>query len=385
MSFQKRQAYNKKTTPKFLVPVIPLLPTKLSLDELKDKAAYIAFRLQVSRGLAPGTLTYRKSIRTFEEGDPQQWMEVFTGLKEIWAQNSITVPTDMLNTAMAIHKGDSLTLYETAMKDNCTDPDDKSLMVPMTEQHIDNALLSVSNQIFPYHALKTQKQWMSKYARKLYKMGAKQFVTSMSRINNYIPFFPNATVRSKYSEEDLLNILEFAVPPHRRKAFDLRDYLPTSDDKARFISKCERVERNETSPAKKRDGSDDDRTSNKKSKFAKSEKSATKSGKKTNTESSPMYCTHCKTDTHVTERCWKLKKISREKEQSEKNHHIQNGLSARKSMLLRAGRVRTAISNLSRKLSSASRASTEKKKINMQKWPVQKRLSLVTQTPLMSP
>jgi hypothetical protein len=44
-----------------------------------------------------------------------------------------------------------------------------------------------------------------------------------------------------------------------------------------------------------------------------------------------------------------------------------------------------AISKSSRKLSSASRASTEKKKRNTQKWPVQKRLSLATQTPLMNP
>jgi hypothetical protein len=195
----------------------------------------------VSKGLGPGTPTYRKSIRTFEEGDPQQWMEVITGLKEIWAQNSITAPTDMSNTAVAILKGDSLTSYETGMKDNRTDLDDKYLMVPMTEQHIDDALLAVTNQIFPYCALETQKQWMSKYARKPYKMGAKQFVTSMSRINNYIPFFPNATVLSEYSEDELVNILEFAMPPHWRKAFDLRDSFPTSDDKARFISKCERV------------------------------------------------------------------------------------------------------------------------------------------------
>jgi hypothetical protein len=131
----------------------------------------------------------------------------------------------MLNTAVAILKGDSLTSYEAAMEDNCTNPDDKSLMVPMTEQHIDDALLAATNQIFPYCALKTQKQWISKYARKPYKMGAKQFVILMSRINNYILFFPNATVLSKYSEEELLNILEFAVPPHWRKAFDLRDYL----------------------------------------------------------------------------------------------------------------------------------------------------------------
>jgi hypothetical protein len=76
MRFQKRQVHTKKT-PKFL-PVIPLLATKLSLDELKDKAAYITFTLQVSKGLAPGTPTYRKSVRTYEEGDPQQWMEVIT-------------------------------------------------------------------------------------------------------------------------------------------------------------------------------------------------------------------------------------------------------------------------------------------------------------------
>jgi hypothetical protein len=105
--------------------------------------------------------------------------------------------------------------------------------------------------------------------------------------------------------------LEFAVLPHWRKAFDLREYLPTSDNKARFISECE-------PPEKERDNSDNNRTSNKKTKFAKSEKSATKSGQKKDTESGPMYCTHCKMDTHVTERCWKLKKIAREKELSEK-------------------------------------------------------------------
>jgi hypothetical protein len=107
MRFQKRQVYHKKT-PKFL-PVIPLLPTKLSSDELKDKAAYITFTLQVSKGSGPATPTNRKSIRTFEEGDPQQWIEVITGLKEIWAQNLITEPMDMSNTAVAMLKGDSLT------------------------------------------------------------------------------------------------------------------------------------------------------------------------------------------------------------------------------------------------------------------------------------
>jgi hypothetical protein len=51
---------------------------------------------------------------------------------------------------------------------------------------------------------------------------------------------------------------------------------------ARFIEECERVER-------ECDNSADDRKSNKKTKFAKFEKSATKSGQKTDTESGPKY------------------------------------------------------------------------------------------------
>jgi hypothetical protein len=70
--------------------------------------------------------------------------------------------------------------------------------------------------------------------------------------------------------------------------------------------------------ARECDDSDNDCKSNKKTKFAKSEKSATNNGKKTDKDSGPKYCTHCKTNTHTTEHCWKLKKIAREKELSEK-------------------------------------------------------------------
>jgi hypothetical protein len=142
---------------------------------------------------------------------------------------------------------------------------------------------------------------MSKYARKPYKMGAKQFATLMSRIYNYIPFFPNATVLSRYSKKELLGILEFAVPPHWRKAFDLRDYLPTSDNKARYIKECECVKWNEAPAAREHDNSDNDRRSNKKTKFAKSEKSATKSGHKTDTESGPKYIAPTARPTPITE------------------------------------------------------------------------------------
>jgi hypothetical protein len=66
-----------------IVPMIPLLPTKLTAEELKDKSVYIIFTLQISRGAAPGSPSYKKHVQTFEDGDPQQWMEVMTSLREI--------------------------------------------------------------------------------------------------------------------------------------------------------------------------------------------------------------------------------------------------------------------------------------------------------------
>jgi hypothetical protein len=110
MRYQKQRQVTYKKSPGF-VPVIPLVPTKLTADELKDKSAYITFTLQICRGAAPGTPNYKTNILTFEDGDPQQWMEVMTGLREIWLQNSVDDPMDMSNTVVAILKGDSLTAY----------------------------------------------------------------------------------------------------------------------------------------------------------------------------------------------------------------------------------------------------------------------------------
>jgi hypothetical protein len=69
----------------------------------------------VSRETGPGAPNYKKSIWTFEDGDPQQWMDVMTGLREIWLQNSFDDAMDMSNTVVAIFKGDSLTGYEAAV------------------------------------------------------------------------------------------------------------------------------------------------------------------------------------------------------------------------------------------------------------------------------
>jgi hypothetical protein len=316
MRFQKRQTTYKKS-PGF-VPVIPLVPTQLTAEELKDKSAYITFTLQVSRGGGPGAPTYKKNVHTFEDGDPQQWMEVMTALREIWLQNSVDNPTDMSNTVVAILKGDSLTAYQAAVEDLTVDPDDDTLAIPLTEDHVEQALRSVTETVFPFRALETQKQWMSRYMKKPYDMTAKTMTHAMSKINNFLPYFPEAGMEDKYSETELIGILQFALPEYYRAAFDLRDYIPADNNKTKFISECERVERSAKPKSHERDDDDDERKNNKKTKFAKSENSSKKSGSKNTTQDSGMFCTHCKTDTHNTASCYKLKKIARDKAEAGK-------------------------------------------------------------------
>jgi hypothetical protein len=106
-----------------LLPIIPLEKVKIPTDD-KDKSQFISFDLKVRAGAGAKDPNYKKFMRTFEEGTPQEWMDVLSGLREIWKQNSVNGPTDCAATVAAILKGDSLTAFETALEDARMDPED---------------------------------------------------------------------------------------------------------------------------------------------------------------------------------------------------------------------------------------------------------------------
>ena len=117
MRFQRRNNNNKsyKTKNPTFQPILPLVRVKLASDEA-DKSKFISFELKVRAGTGAGTPSYKKFMRTFEEGTPQEWMDVLTGLKEIWKQNSVNGPTDRAATIAAILKGDSRIAFDTALE-----------------------------------------------------------------------------------------------------------------------------------------------------------------------------------------------------------------------------------------------------------------------------
>ena len=75
------------------LPVLPLIPHKTTSME-EEKGKYKAFELKTRVGQPSESTKYKKYVRKFEEGSPQEWIDMLKDLEEIWTQNSMTGGTN---------------------------------------------------------------------------------------------------------------------------------------------------------------------------------------------------------------------------------------------------------------------------------------------------
>jgi hypothetical protein len=64
------------------LPVLPLIPQKTTKME-KVKRRFIAFDLKTRVGQPSDVTKYKKYVRKFEEGNPQEWIDMIRDLEEI--------------------------------------------------------------------------------------------------------------------------------------------------------------------------------------------------------------------------------------------------------------------------------------------------------------
>jgi hypothetical protein len=185
-------------------------------------------------------------VRKFEEGTPQEWIDMLRDLEEIWTQNSMTGGTDRASTVRALVRGESAVAFETSLQDSRTT--DGGETVPISPNHVQQALKAVTETVFPHRALETQKLWMNRKMFKPVELTTRQMAASINRLNNALPFFPNATEASKFSEGELIGLLEWSLPATWRAKFDLDGCIPTLHSRARLI---EAIEQSKTSMEKK--------------------------------------------------------------------------------------------------------------------------------------
>jgi hypothetical protein len=142
-----------------LQPVLPLVPLKLPLAE-EEKGMFLSFELMARVGQPATSTKYKKQVRKFEEGTPQQWIDLLRDLQEIWMQNSVNGGTDQASTVRAVVKGESITPFETSLQGARTNDDGEEQA--MTSAHVDTALNRVATTVFPHRVLEIQKLWMNR-------------------------------------------------------------------------------------------------------------------------------------------------------------------------------------------------------------------------------
>ena len=137
-----------------LQPILPLIPTTVPISE-EDKGSYLSFELKTRIGQPDTQSRYKKYVHKFEEGEPQQWIDLKRDITEIWTQNSVTGGTDRASTVCALLKGESLTAFKLALQEARTG--ENGTVAAITADHVTTDMAAVAQTVFPHRALETQK------------------------------------------------------------------------------------------------------------------------------------------------------------------------------------------------------------------------------------
>ena len=229
-----------------ITPVLPLA-NPASDKDANDKSKYIAFHLKTRVGQPTDGTKYKKSVRKFEEDEPHHWITLLRDLDEVWTQNSMNGGTDRASTVRACVQGESLVSFETALEMARMQAD--GTQAPTSPDHVNTALRAVTESVFPHRALEIQKLWMNKRMFKPINMTTRQTAAAINRLNNALPLFPNGTEASKFSQAEVIGLLEWSLPSAWRRKFDLEGYIPSLGTIQKLIESCEAIERNSVEKA----------------------------------------------------------------------------------------------------------------------------------------
>jgi hypothetical protein len=118
---------------------------------------------------------------------------------------------------------------ETVLQDSRVTSESET--VPISTDHVQESLKAVTETVFPHRTLETQRPWMNRKMFKPVELTTRQMAASINRLNNALPFFAHATEASKFSEVQLIGLLEWSLPVTWRAKFDLDGYIPTLHSK----------------------------------------------------------------------------------------------------------------------------------------------------------
>jgi hypothetical protein len=191
------------------------------------------------------------------------------------------------------------------LEDVPVDPDPNiHALQALSIEHIGRAMDQVSNAVFPHCALEIQKLWMVQGMKKPYNLSACTAAAAITKINNCLPVFPLGSPASKFTNQEVVGLLEWLLLSTWRKKFDLDGYVPTLGTKTKLILECETIKQNKQVKEKERKDNNSNNKNFKKNKFG---NSTARGPKNEHSGNGQFYCKNRRLNrTHVTAKCYFL-------------------------------------------------------------------------------
>ena len=125
-------------------------------DKDSDPSRYVEMMLKCKAGALPeNSQKYKKKFKIFEEGSPQEYVDVREAIAEIWRQNSIVNAEDRISIVKMLIQGESLMAFNESLAEQRTV---NRTQIPLVPQMVDVALEAVALDVFDHRALHLQKR-----------------------------------------------------------------------------------------------------------------------------------------------------------------------------------------------------------------------------------
>ena len=248
--------------------------------------------------------TYNVSVQYFEEGTPEEWLQLLAAHKRVCQGQNITNGPGMYNVLSRHLKGAILSKFNTVAEARRT----------QTVEHLKLIMADLTAHVFPSKSYVIQKRYMKKFIKKPRNMKIRALVSRIQELNNYLPSFPQAvagTNPTKLPEDEIKEIVYNALPSSWQVAMTTQGFDYPSENIKEIIGFCERYEilEEEPIPKKKKSSKKESSKSSSKSKKRKVRFESSSEDSSEDSDADYKYCKYHGKCNHTTEQCKDIKRL----------------------------------------------------------------------------
>jgi hypothetical protein len=279
------------------------VPIPLEREEpkalLKHEALTMKLRTVPAQADSP---TYELTIPYFKSGKPEELLEFIKRLRRVFVGQGLNDGPSQYTMARRLLDGDALAAFNAAAAAAGNE----------TAAHMLTSLNGVISHVFPLRALQAQKRYMRRHMRKPRDMTMRVYVTRVQEINGLLDQFPPFAPNQALADDELIEILEFAIPKTWQKQMIKQNFDPQANTIAAFVQFCERMEsteelENSTPKGESSKGNyHKSKSEEKKKKYSSSSKNKRGSDERSGSDNK-KYCMLHGLGSHTTDDCLTLK------------------------------------------------------------------------------